>query len=286
MLQSDVLRMRAQSQRETLADLSEQHSKLKEEIDSYKKQAQEMETDIHERKGESTDQHKYEILFSKDQEMSQFIEGFDEAKKEEEEQMQQKQRRIVQLLTETSKMIKRGDKLPDKQHVMEMEDQLEFKGTELKNAEVTAVRLRTELDRRSGELDKINSLDNKITTELQQLDTKMKQFKYDIENKYNRVDRAKEDGEQMLRQLDVRRDSMMEKVKVMKLQVTAKKLQYDTIKQQLADNETHKALEAQEGKLRQIQKSVLYLSTYCASKSGESDYSGMQRNVLDLVESV
>merc|ERR1719181_1879543 len=63
---------------------------------------------------------------------------------------------------------------------MEMEDQLEFKGTELKNAEVTAVRLRTELDRRSGELDKINSLDNKISTELQQLDTKMKQFKNDI----------------------------------------------------------------------------------------------------------
>ena len=37
--------------------------------------------------------------------------------------------------------------------------------------------------------------------------------------------------------------------------MTAKKLQYDTLKQQLADNETHKALEAQEGKLRQIQKS-------------------------------
>merc|ERR1719240_442954 len=97
----------------------------------------------------------------------------------------------------------------------------------------------------------INSLDNKISTELQQLDTKMKQFKTDIETKYNHVDRAKEDGENMLRQLDVRRDAMME-----------------------------------EGKLRQIQKSVLYLSTYCASKSGESDYSGMQRNVQDLVEQV
>jgi intraflagellar transport protein 74 len=324
-LQSDVLRMRAQQQRETLAELMERHSKLKEEADTlklsipeqrellvakvkaenaeinaaektfgelkkeiqrYKKQAQEMETDINERKGESTDQHKYEILFSKDQEMSQFIEGFDEAKKEEEEQMAQKQRRITQLLTETSKMIKRGDKMPDQKHVREMEEQLEFKGEELKNSEITAVRLRTELDRRSGELDKINSLDNKISTELQQLDTKMKQFKNDIETKYNHVDRAKEDGENMLRQLDVRRDAMMEKVKVMKLQVTAKKLQYDSLKQQLADNETHKALEAQEGKLRQIQKSVLYLSTYCASKSGESDYSGMQRNVLDLVESV
>merc|ERR1719183_1872781 len=268
-LQADVLRMRAQQQRETMADLMERYTKLKEEADTlklsipeqrellvakvkaenaeinaaektfgelkkeiqrYKKQAQEMETDINERKGESTDQHKYEILFSKDQEMSQFIEGFDEAKKEEEEQMSLKQRRTVQLLTETSKMIKHGDKLPDKQHVMEMEDQLEFKGTELKNAEVTAVRLRTELDRRSGELDKINSLDNKITTELDQLHAKMKQFKNDIETKYNHVDRAKEDGEHMLRQLDERRDQMAEKVKVMKLQVTAKKLQYDVTK--------------------------------------------------------
>merc|ERR1719146_444788 len=230
MLQSDVLRMRAQSQRETLADLSEQHSKLKEEIDSYKKQAQEMETDINERKGESTDQHKYEILFSKDQEMSQFIESFDESKKEEEEQMAQKQRRIVQLLTETSKMIKRGDKMPDQQHGREMEEQLQFKGKELQNSEITAVRLRTELDRRSGELDKINSLDNKISTELDQLDTKMKQFKNDIETKYNHLDRAKEDGENMLAQLDQRRDAMADKVKVMKHQVTAKKLRLDTLK--------------------------------------------------------
>ena len=45
------------------------------------------------------------------------------------------------------------------------------------------VRLRSELDRRSGELDKINSLDNKISTELQQLDVKMKQFQEDIANK-------------------------------------------------------------------------------------------------------
>merc|ERR1712224_956676 len=215
-----------------------------------------------------------------------FLAGFDKSKMEEEEQIKLKQHRIVQLLTETSKMIKRGDKMPDQQHVREMEEQLEFKGKELQNSEITAVRLRTELDRRSGELDKINSLDNKISTELQQLDTKMEQFKSDIETKYNHVDRAKKDGENTLRELDKLRDAMNEKVKVMKLQVTAKKLQFDTLKQQLADNETHKALEAQEGKLRQIQKSVLYLSTYCASKSGESDYSGMQRNVLDLVESV
>merc|ERR1712182_151414 len=97
-------------------------------------------------------------------------------------------------------MIKRGDKgvSVDQQQVKDMEEQLEFKGKELQNSEITAVRLRTDLDRRSGELDKINSLDNKISSELQQLDTKMKQFKNDIEMKYNHMDRAKEDGESML----------------------------------------------------------------------------------------
>merc|ERR1719484_503800 len=116
-LQADVLKLSIPEQRELLVSkVREQNmeinaaektfSELKKEIQRYKKQAQEMETDINERKGESTDQHKYEILFSKDQEMSQFIEGFDDAKKEEEEQMTQKSRRIVQLLTETSKMIK------------------------------------------------------------------------------------------------------------------------------------------------------------------------------------
>merc|ERR1719486_1875004 len=96
-------------------------SELKKEILRYKRQAQEMETDINERKGESTVQHKYEILFSKDQEMSQFIEGFDEAKKEEEEAMHQKQRRICQLLTGMSKVISREKSLPGQSAVREME---------------------------------------------------------------------------------------------------------------------------------------------------------------------
>ena len=56
--------------------------------------------------------------------------------------------------------------------------------------------------------------------------------------------------------------------------------------QQLADNEMHRALEAQEGKLRQIQKSVLYLSSFVQSKSAESDYAHTQQAVLDIVEQV
>merc|ERR1719183_1277789 len=324
-LQSDVLRMRQQQQRETLAELMERHSKLKEEADTlklsipeqrellvakvkqenaeiqiaektfgelkkeiqrYKKQAQEMETDINERKGESTDQHKYEILFSKDQEMSQFIEGFDEAKKEEEEAMHQKQRNICQLLTGMSKVISREKSSPGQSAVREMEEELEFKGKQLANSEITVVRLRSELDRRSGELDKINSLDNKISTELQQLDVKMNQFQADIANKYNHVDELKAEGARFQRELETRKERLGERVKTMKQQVTARKLQYDALKQQLADNEVHRALETQEGKLRQIQKSVLYLSSFVAGKTAESDYAQTQQAVLDIVEQV
>jgi intraflagellar transport protein 74 len=192
-------------------------SELKEEIQRYKKQAAEMETDINVTKG--TDQHKYEILFSKDEEMTQFEEGFEEAKNEEETQMRDKQLRIVQLLAETSKMISREKNMPAQAAVREMEDELDFKGKQLQNSEVTAVRLRTEQDRRLGELDKINSLDNKINSELKQLGAKQDQFKNDMSNKYDHVDKAKEDGERMLRQLIERREAMSEKVKAMKPQV-------------------------------------------------------------------
>merc|ERR1719359_2498409 len=143
--------------------------------------------------------------------MSQFLEGFDAAKKEEEAQMREKQGRIVQLLTETSKMISREKNMPAQSAVREMEDELEFKGKQLQNSEITAVRLRSELDRRSGELDKINSLDNKISTELQQLDTKMKQFQSDIANKYNHVEELKGEGDRVLRSLDDRKERVTER---------------------------------------------------------------------------
>jgi len=48
----------------------------------------------------------------------------------------------------------------------------------------------------------------------------------------------------------------------------------------------HRALEAQEGKLRQIQKSVLYLSSFVQGKTAESDYAHTQQAVLDIVEQV
>merc|ERR1719159_2255119 len=166
--------------------------------------------------------------------------------------MHDKQKRIVQLLTEMSKVISREKNLPAPTAVREMEEELEFKGKQVANSEITVVRLRSELDRRSGELDKINSLDNKISTELQQLDTKMKQFQSDIATKYNHVEDLKAEGDRALRSLDGRKERITERVKMMKQQVTLRKLQYDGLKQQLADNEAHRALEAQEGKLQQV----------------------------------
>merc|ERR1719159_2121000 len=148
--------------------------------------------------------------------------------------MHDKQKRIVQLLTEMSKVISREKNLPAPNAVREMEEELEFKGKQLANSEITVVRLRSELDRRSGELDKINSLDNKISTELQQLDVKMKQFQEDIANKYNHVQELKDEGSRFQRELEMKSKKLGEKVKTMKQQVTARKLQYDALKQQLA----------------------------------------------------
>merc|ERR1711879_330145 len=70
----------------------------------------------------------------------------------------------------------------------DMEDELDFKNKELQNSESTQARLEGELAKRQGELDKIVNLDVKITDELHQVETRMKQYEEEIENKFDRVE--------------------------------------------------------------------------------------------------
>jgi len=324
-LRSDVMRMRAQQQRETLHALREQHEKLQEEaeqlqlsvpeqrdlllakvksenvnimqfetkahevrdeITRYRKQTQEMQTDIEERKGETSDKHKYEILFSKDQEMSNFIETFDEAKREEEGQLKAKQESILGLLTAMSKVISRERNMPEAKAVRDLEDQLEFKGKELANSEITQVRLKAELERRSGELEKINSLDNKISGELSSLEVKMRQMQQDIAGRYNHVDAVKQQGSQVVEALEVKREQMAQLIGSLKQMGQHYQLEHEALKQQLLDNEQHTALEQQETKLRSTTKAVHYLKTFIQARRAESDYDPIVKQTFDLVEQV
>merc|ERR1719436_481175 len=127
--------------------------------------------------------------------MTQFIQSFDESKREEEKKMKDKQESIERLLENISKALSLQAGMTPDGHLRDMEDELDFKSKQLANSESTQNRLEAELVKRQGELEKIESLDLKISVELQQVEAKMQQYEVEISHKFDRIDDVRKYGE-------------------------------------------------------------------------------------------
>merc|ERR1719191_1976115 len=109
--------------------------------------------------------------------MTAFIQGCDSAKGEELAKTREKQQSICQLLENISKSLTADKSVNMKDQQNDMEDELKFKNSQLQNSETTQNRLLLDLEKRKGELDKIEMLDDKISGELKHLEAQTAQYK-------------------------------------------------------------------------------------------------------------
>merc|ERR1712086_353190 len=132
-----------------LDSLSKQLRNIEEENLKHQKTMADLTTDLAERKGEGGDTQKYDVLFERDKEM---------------EEQKKIQSTVVDLLAHISEGVSRSDpqSMPSKAQVGSMRDDLTFKQRQLDSAEGTKNRLSAELKKRNVELEKINTLDEKI----------------------------------------------------------------------------------------------------------------------------
>jgi len=270
--QREILLAKVKTDNADIVTTEKRNSELKLEKERLRAQIKEVMSDAQERRDEGGDQQKYEILFAKDQEMSQFINSFDEHKAEEEAKMTEKQESIVRLLQNISTAMSLQGQMTPEGHLRDMEDELEFKNKEMKNSETTQNRLEAELAKRQGELEKIESLDVKITQELQQVEAKMQQYEQDIEQKYDRTGEMQGEGQFKLRQLEERKQFLEGRLSTLRQQVGFLRLRHESRRQQLADDEAAAAIEAQEQKIRQFGQTLFTLQSFIKQKSSESDF--------------
>merc|ERR1719453_2543147 len=109
--------------------------------------------------------------------------------------MKEKQDNIERYLQNISRSLDLPSDVSPDSHLRDMEDELDFKSKQLQNSETTQNRLEGELAKRQGELEKIESLDVKITQELQQVEAKSRQYETDIEIKFDCVDDLRGEGQ-------------------------------------------------------------------------------------------
>jgi len=248
-------------------------SEMKLEKERLRTQIKEVASDAQERREEGGDQQKYEILFAKDKEMTQFIDSFEENQREEAHKNKEKQDAIVRVLESisTSLSLANNSITPDG-HMRDMEDELKFKSQQLHNSETTQHRLEGELTKRGGELEKIESLDVKITQELQQVEAKMRQYEEDIEMKYDRIGELQGEGQKTVSDLEVRKQGLDGRSSSLRQQVGFLRLRHESRRQQIADDEAALALEQQENKIKQFGQTLFTLRSFIKQKCSESDF--------------
>lgn len=271
--QREILLSKVKTDNAEIVATEKRNSELKLEKERLRSQIKDVISDAQERRDEGGDQQKYEILFAKDQEMSAFIASFDEHKAEEEQKMKEKQVNITRLLENISTALSLAHVSPEG-HLRDMEDELEFKSKQLQNSETTQNRLEGELAKRQGELEKIESLDVKISQELQQVEAKMAQYEQDIEQKYDRLGEMQGEGGLKQRQLEERKQFLEGRLSTLRQQVGFLRLRHESRRQQLADDEAASAIEQQEKKIQQFGQTLFTLRSFIKQKSSESDFMG------------
>mmetsp|Transcript_105919 Transcript_105919/g.210561 ORF Transcript_105919/g.210561 Transcript_105919/m.210561 type:complete len:626 (-) Transcript_105919:259-2136(-) len=284
--QRDLLLAKVKNDNAEIVAAEKSNSELKLEVEKLRAAIREVTADALEKKEEGSDQQKYEILFTKDKEMTQFIDSFNDIKSEEEKKLKEKQDSIVHLLQNISKSLALPSDVTPESHLRDMEDELDFKSKQLQNSETTQNRLEAELTKREGELEKIESLDVKISLELQQVEAKMRQYEVDMADKYDLVDEMRSKGEARLKGLESRKASLEMRLSALRQQVGFLKLRHEGKRQELTDDRAAAGLEQQEQKMRQFAQTLYALQSFITQKSSESDYRGEMGACLEMAGSI
>lgn len=263
--------------KEKLVTLDNQLKETQDANNSATKALKQLSTDILDRKGDASDTQKYDVLFQRDQEMTEFIDSFEEVEAKEQEEQRSIQERITALLEHMSEGLQRENAMPSAGRHKEMREDLSFKERQLESATSTKVRLEQELQKRHSELSKINTLDDKISMELKSLSEKTDSMSSEMVE-FNNIDGLRVAADQTRTTLARTKQQYLRRRDSVKSQVSLLSGKYERLKASLAEDETAKTLDALEQKLRHYEQNIFHLREYISSKQSETEYKGLQEN--------
>lgn len=255
--------------------LKEKTARQREANEGAQKQISGLVSDINERLKEAGDSQKYEVLFQRDKEMSDFIDGFHAKKKQQLAEQAKMEERVVVILEHISRNMDREHNLPSRaqagDRLKDMKEDLAFKSGNLAASKSTQARLEQELKKRTGELEKINTLDEKISVELQSLSSKMATMKEELVT-FKDMDKLRDDAEAARVKLVALKKAYAKRKDAIHQQVKPLNRRYEKLKEALVEDETAKDLEGLEQKLRGYEQNIFHMQEFIAQQERETDF--------------
>lgn len=240
--------------------------------------------DMSEYSGENA--RKFQELQEKDREMQEFIDSYPEKEREEVGKVKVIETEISDTLDRLVRVVAIRQQMPTEsagslmdamsQDMMDARDKLD-------SDTKTQQRLEKELAERKVELEKVISLDEKISHELTSIAAKVRDQQNDIV-RYSDLDALRADIDARKRSLQSRKAYLLHQRDNSKAQVQQLTLTYDHRRHQLQDDETHGALSAAEQKLRLVGQGVFALDEFVRLKEKESQYQPLKAECMRVVE--
>nr|XP_015217918.1 PREDICTED: intraflagellar transport protein 74 homolog isoform X1 [Lepisosteus oculatus] len=262
-----------------IASMERQLTEIREKMSQVNEDMRQIENDMEEHQ-EGERNQKYKELKKREENMDSFLETFDETKAQEVERKQQVEAIIVALLEHTSRNMNRMKQISSvtANELKNMQEDLSFKETEMHKSQNTAKGLSSESQRLQQDLQKVEQLESKINTELSSLKEKIQEMTEGLDI-YSNLDALKAAGEEKKKRLQEERVTLTKRRDTFKMVMQRMNAEYEALKTQLQENETHAQLTNLERKWQHHEQNNFVMKEFIASKGMESDYRPVVKNV-------
>ncbi|NXF26311.1 IFT74 protein, partial [Rhodinocichla rosea] len=266
-----------------IASMERQLAEVKEKIDYFKKVIQRLDTDLENHRGEEN--WKYKELKKREENMDNFLATFEDVKNQELERKAQIETNIVALLEHSSRNLNHMKQISSvtNQELKIMQEDLTFKSNEMQKSQSTAKNLITESQKLQLDLQKMELLEGKMVGELASLKDKIEQTKAELEV-YNNLPALKASGEEKKKKLEDDKEKLTKRSHAFKKIMEHLNTEYETLKKELQENETHSQLTNLERKWQHHEQNNFMMKEFIATKSQESDYQAIMKNSRKLVK--
>ena len=228
---------------------------------------------------------KYDLLVKRDQEMTSFIDKFDEVRGGILAEQQEAKSTVTSLLVHIGTGIDDTQNLPDASVKAEMEDAKVFKERNLATAKKTMESLTAERSKRERELDMLRSSEPKLIREIAGLKEAMVRMNAEVKE-FSNVDAVNRKFDRTQRELQDLRKSYVKRRDSIRQQIQGISAESESLKKQLASHDTDKELEETEKRLKHYERTIFDVREFIESKSRETDYELVRGTCLRMTDTI
>lgn len=268
---------------EFIADLESKIKNMEKYIEKQQDHIREKESQLVEARKHASKSAKYEAIYEREKKMTEFLENYPQEYNTAQNEYQSLQTLIVDLLKHISKGIDTSSSLSsvDAEKLNEMKAELSFKEEKMKNSAETLAVLKKDLEKREEELEKIVSLDSKISLEIGNLKEKMTEMRDEMAT-FKTEDELKDYNNEQKKKLLQENARAKKQRENLKFQVAQLSQEYEKKSSELRGNEIYKSFESLEKKLQTYAQATFTLQEFIDTRKRESDYETLLKDCSAL----